>query len=97
MDLYEIKAKKVYAEQEKYCYVAEAVIDDNGEDVFVAIQKYDGIDITVSKDSMYKFIAGEGGDCAEEFIEEYTSVEEAVKSKYSDVIVVLKKAIEMLG
>ena len=97
MVISEIKAKRVYAEPEKYCYVAEAVVEENGEDIYVAMQKYDGYDMTVSKQSMYKFISGDGGDVAEEFVEDYRSEEEASGSKYADVFELLKDVMVRLG
>ena len=97
MKIYEIKCRKVFAEPGQYAYIAEAQVEEDGTDVFVAIQEYDGLDMTVSKQGMYDFLCGDGGDPAEEFLEEYTAIDDAADSAYAEVFRKLVNVIEMLG
>lgn len=93
----EIKAKRIYAEPGKYCCVAEAVVEKSGEDVYIAMQEYNGYDMTVSKQSMYSFIAGDGGSIAEDILEDYDNQEDAAGSEYGEVFELLKDVIARLG
>ena len=98
MKIYEIKCRRVFAEPGQYAYIAEAQVEEEGgNDTFVAIQEYDGLDMTVAKQGMYDFLCGDGGDPAEEFLEEYTSVEDAAGSAYAEVFRKLVEVIGMLG
>lgn len=97
MVITEIKAKRIYAEPGKYCYVAEAEVEDGGKEVYVAMQKYNGYDMTVSTESMYSFIAGDGGSIAENILEDYDNQEDAAGSRYGDVFELLKDIVGRLG
>lgn len=95
MKIYEIKCRKVFAEPGKYVYIAEAEVEESdGSATFVAIQKYDGLDMTVAKQGMYNFMCGDGGDPAEEFLEEYTSVDGVSESAYAEVF---RKLFDVIG
>ena len=98
MKIYEIKSKKVFAVPDGYVYIAEAEVEEaDGSETFVAIQKYNGLDMTVSKQSMYDFLCGEGADPAEEFLEEYKEADTAaIRSSYAKVFAKLMNVIEML-
>lgn len=97
MKIYEIKCRKVFAEPGKYVYIAEAEVEESdGSATFVAIQKYEGLDMTVAKQGMYNFMCGDGGDPAEEFLEEYTAIDDAADSVYAEVFRKLVNVIEML-
>lgn len=97
MKIYEIKCRKVFANP-GYAYIAEAEVEEeDGSAAFVAIQDYNGLDMTVSKQSMYDFLCGDGADPAEEFTEEYNTLEGANASAYSDVFAKLVEVIKILG
>lgn len=97
MKIYEIKCRKVFANP-GYAYIAEAEIEEqDGSELFIAIQKYEGLDMTVSKQSMYDFLCGDKADPAEEFLEEYKEADEAVRSEYADIFRKLMEVTEMLG
>ena len=73
-----IKATQVMAGPGLCALVAEAhVIDENGKDLYVTWQKFDGDGGTVSTESMYAFLAEHEGEPAQEFLEEYDNIEEA--------------------
>ena len=95
----EIKAKRVFAGPGNYAVAAEAEVfdDSTGDTVYVTVQKYAGSEYTVSKESVYKFLAEDGEEPASEFMEEYTSAQEAKKSGYAPVFDSLKKVLSMLG
>ena len=95
----EIKARRVFAGPGNCALVAEANVfdDDTGDEVFVTVQKYDGSEYTVAKESVYAFLAEDKGEPVEEFLEEYTSAAEAKKSAYAGVFESLKKALTALG
>ena len=93
-----IKAKKVMACPGSFAYVSEAeVAESDGSYTYVMAQEYDTIEITVSKQSLYSFLAEYGEEPAVEFLEEYTSWKDAKASAYADVIAKLGKAVRMLG
>lgn len=95
----EIKAKRVFAGPGCYALVAEANVydDDTGEEVFVTVQKYDGSEYTVAKESVYAFLAENAGEPAGEFLEEYTGAKEAEQSAYARVFKALAKTLSALG
>ncbi len=97
MKIYEIKSRKVFANPGYACIAEAEVEESDGSTTFVAIQDYNGLDMTVSKQSMYNFLCGDGGDPAEEFAEEHTSVDGAGDSAYAEVFRKLMDVIKMLG
>ena len=98
MYIVSIKAKKVFACPGSWAYVSEAMVEDaEGGIVYVMAQEYDTTEITVSKKSLYAFLAEDGEEPAVEFMEEYTTWKDAKASKYADVIGKLKKVLGMLG
>lgn len=82
MTINSIKTAKVFAGPGKYAYVAEAEMERDGKILYATIQEHNGEDCTVSKDSMFAFIAEDGADPAEEFIAEYKSADEAKAGEY---------------
>lgn len=94
MKIYEIKSRKVFANPGYACIAEAEVEESDGSTTFVAIQDYNGLDMTVSKQSMYNFLCGDGGDPAEKFLEEYTSVEGASESEYAEVF---RKLVDVIG
>lgn len=95
MKIYEMKCRKVFAVPDGYVYIAEANVEEaDGSDTYVAVQKYEGLDMTVSKQSMYAFLCGDAADPAEEFLEEYRTIDEASESAYAEVF---RKLVEMIG
>jgi hypothetical protein len=98
MGIVSIKAKKVPACAGSWAYVSEAeVATGDGGVVYVMAQEYDTTEITVSKQSLYSFLAEDGEEPAVEFMEEYTEWKDAKASAYADVIAKLKKVLGMLG
>ena len=98
MKIYSIKASKVGAPPCMVACVAEAAVEtDEGGMVYVVIQEYDGLDMTVSKNSVFDFLAGDGKEPATDFLESYGSLKEAKTSVYAPVMLQLRKAIRMLG
>ena len=94
-----IIAKNVFAGPGNMALVAEAVVEnDAGEVVYVTIQDYEGTEYTVSKQSVYEFLAGSQEEPASEFLEEYLKFGvEAKASAYAEVFAKLKRVIKMLG
>lgn len=98
MKIYGIKAREVMACAGSWALVAEAEIEDGGEKLFVTLQKYDGVECTVSRESVYAFLAENGPAPEGEFLEEHTSVKAAkAESKYGDVFKVLDSVMGKLG
>ena len=99
MRIVEIKAKKVFACAGSWALLAEAfVVNDDESEVYVMIQEYDGLEMTVSKKSVYGFLAGNDPEPeGMEFMEEYTVAKDAKGSAYAAVFDQLKKVIKMLG
>ena len=98
MKVHSIKASKVFAGPCMMAYVAEATVDtDDNQTVYVVIQEYDGVNMTVSKDSVYSFLAEDGETPAQEFLESYGTLKDAKTSVYAPVMLQLRKVIKMLG
>jgi hypothetical protein len=91
-----IKSKKIGAGPET-AYVAEAEVENCGETVYVTVQMYDGEECTVSKESVYAFLAEDDGEPASEFLEEYEELDVAIEeSDYGEVFEKLGDAIDEL-
>lgn len=92
-----IKAKKVGAGPES-AYVAEAEVKDGyDETVFVTLQMYDGEECTVSRESVFAFLAEDKGEPVTEFLEEYEDLDTAIEeSDYGDIFEELANAIDAL-
>ena len=98
MKIYGMKCREVMACAGSWALIAEAEVElKNGEEVYVTLQKYNGVECTVSKESVYAFLAEDGEEPASEFVEEYTSLKEAKASKYADVFKVLNSMLGKLG
>lgn len=98
MKIFQIKSKKVFAGPCAMAYIAEAGVDtDDGKTVYVAIQEYDGVAMTVAKDSVYAFLAEDGEKPDNDWIETYGSLAEAKGSAYYPILLRLRKVIRMLG
>ena len=96
MNIYGIHGKKIMACAGSWAFVAEAGVDlPDGSEVFVTAQDYDGVELTVSKESMYAFLVCDGDEPAE-FLEEYRSWKDAKASAYAAVFEKLKKVLKML-
>ena len=79
-------------------YVAEALVsDENEKETYATVQDYDGMMYTVSKESVYAFLAEDEGEPASELLEEYTSLKEAKTSAYADVFKALRSVLKSLG
>jgi len=79
------------------CVAEAAVENDDGSMVYVVIQEYDGFAMTVSRDSVFDFLAGDGEEPAKDFIESCGTVKEANESVYAPVVKQLRKAVKLLG
>jgi hypothetical protein len=98
MYIYGIKAKSVMACAGSWAEVAEASVGlPDGSEVYVLAQEFDTTELTVSKQSLYSFLAEDGSEPAVEFVEEYTAWKDAKGSEYWPVFEKLKKVIKMLG
>ena len=97
MKIYGIKAKRVNACAGNWADVSEAAVDVGGETVYVLAQEYDTTELTVSKQSLFAFLAEDGSEPAVEFSEEYTAWKDAKVSESWPVIDKLKKVLKMLG
>ena len=98
MKIFQIKAKKVFAGPCSMAYIAEAGVDtDDGKTVYVAVQEYDGVAMTVAKDSVYAFLAEDGAKPDNDWLETYGTLKEAKESAYAPVMMQLRKVIKMLG
>lgn len=98
MGIVEIKAKKMFGGPGSFVWIAEAFVEDEaGGDVYVTYQMYDGYELTVSKESMYRALT-EDDDSDEdvEFLEEYESPVDAEKSAYAKVFAVLARTLDEL-
>lgn len=98
MSINEIKAKKIFAGPGTWAWIAEAIVEDNqGNDLFVTVHYYDGENYSVSKQSVYAFLADDGDEPASELLEEYDDYKDAKKSVYAKVFDALRKVIDKLG
>ena len=98
MKIYGIQAKEVMACAGSWAVVAEAGVDlPGGSTVYVTAQEYDGVELTVSKESLYDFLVGDAEEPACGFIEEYRTWKDAKASEYAAVFDRLKKVMKMLG
>ena len=98
MKIYGIKAKEIMACAGSWAVVAEAAVaEDDGSETYVLIQEYDGTEYTVSKQSVYSYLAENGAEPAVEFLEEYTSWKDAQASAYVEVFRTLKGIMKKLG
>ena len=96
MKIYGIHGKKVMACAGSWAFVVEAGVDlPDGSDVYVTVQDYDGLEMTVSKESLYGFLVCDGEEPAG-FLEEYTAWKDAKASEYAPVFEKLKKVLKML-
>lgn len=92
-----IKASKVMACPGSFALVAEAVLKEHGEEIFLTYQLYDTEEFTVSKESVYHYLAEDGGQPAE-ITAEYTSLAQAKReSKYGNAFAMLKRLCGKLG
>lgn len=100
MKIYGIKCREVMACAGSWAVVAEAEVETdsaNRDTVYVTVQEYDGLEMTVSKESLYAFLAGNAKEPAGGFLEEYTTVKDAKASAYAEVFAKLRKVMKMLG
>ena len=93
-----IKAKEFMACPGSWAVVAEAeVAESDGTLTYVLAQEYDTLECTVSKASLYGFLAGDDPEPVVEFSEEYTAWKDVKVSGYAEVFAKLKKVMGMLG
>ena len=91
-----IKATKVMACPGSFALIAEAMLRENGEEIYVCYQSYDTEEYVVAKQSVYHYMAEDGKDPAE-ITEEHTSLADAKKSRYGKVFEMLKRTVGKLG
>ena len=92
-----LKATKVMACPGSFALIAEAVLLENGEKIYVTYQSYDTEEYTVSKDSVYNYMTGEGESTSDPVDEEYTSLAEAKKTRYGKTFAMLNRLVKKLG
>lgn len=91
-----VKATQVMACPGSMALIAEAVLREDGREVFVCYQSYDTEEYVVAKDSVYHYMA-EDGKTPAEITEEHTSLAEAKKSAYGKTFVMLHNLVKKLG
>lgn len=91
-----IKATSVMACPGAFALIAEAVLLEGDEQVFVCYQSYDTEEYVVAKQSVYHYMAEDGTDPAE-ITEEYTSLAEAKKSRYGKTFAMLNRLVKKIG
>ena len=91
-----IKATQVMACPGSCALVAEAVLMENGKEIFVCYQSYDTEEYVVSEKSVYDYLAGDG-ECPGLVPEEYTSLAEAKKTRYGKTFAMLNRLVKKLG
>lgn len=98
MTIIEIKAKKIMACPGSWAWAAEALVNiGDGNEVFVTVNYYDTEVYSVSKQSVYAYLAEDGDEPVDELSEEYDNYKEAKQSEYAEVFGQLRKVIKMLG
>ena len=101
MKIYGIKCREIMACAGSWATIAEAEVETdtpNRDTAYVTVQEYDGLDFSVSKKSMFDFIAGDGSEPAEsDFLEEYSTLKDAKASAYAEVFTKLRKVMKMIG
>ena len=100
MFISEIKAKSVFAGPGQRAYVAEAKVydgEDEDEELYVTVQMYDGMEFTVSKQSVYACLAEDNGEPADEVLEEYEKLKDAKGSKYGKIFSALSTVVKTLS
>lgn len=97
MKVYGIRCKEVMACAGSWAVVAEAAVEEDGKEVYVMIQEYDGTEYVVTDKSLYDFLAGDGDEPNAEFLEEHTTWKEAQGSAYAGVFKMLKGVMKKLG
>lgn len=92
-----VKAKKVMACPGSFALIAEAVLLEQGKEIFVTYQIYDQEEFTVAKGSVFHYMAEDGKEPAE-ITEEYLSLAQAKReSKYGTTFGMLKRLSGKLG
>ena len=98
MEIIGIKAKDILACAGAWAQVVEAeVVEEDGSITYVLAQEFDTTELTVSKKSLYGFLAEDGAEPVVEFLEEYTAWKDAKGSAYAAVFAQLRKVMKMLG
>lgn len=99
MEISRIKASKVFAGPGAYALVAEAEVYDREKDeiLFATVQSYDGEEYSIQGGSVYAFLAENGTEPVNEFIESYHTWKDAKESGYAGVFEKLRKVLKMLG
>ena len=100
MKIYGIRCKEVMACAGSWAVVAEAEVETdtpNRDTVYVTVQEYDGLNLTVGNESLYAFLVGNGSAPEGAFMEEYGTLKEAKESAYADVFAKLRRVMKMLG
>lgn len=96
MAIITIKAAQVMACPGSFALIAEAVLRENGKEIFVCYQSYDTEEYVIAKQSVYHYMAEDGTEPAE-IVSEYTSLSEAKKSAYGKTFEMLKRLVKKLG
>lgn len=91
-----IKATQVMACPGSWALIAEAVLREDGKDLYVCYQSYDTEEYVTAKQSVFHYMAEDGKEPAE-IIDEYTSLSEAKKSKYGKTFAMLNRLVQKLG
>ena len=98
MKIYGIKAREIMACAGSWARVAEVALDDDDyKDVYVMAQEYNGLELTVSRKSLYSFMVEDDGSPDVDVMEQYTTWSAAKDSKYAEIFKVLKTTLKMLG
>ena len=97
MGIIGIRAKKIFAGPGTWAWLAEALVKDGrDEELYAAVHYYDGEDYTVSRQSLYDFLAEDGDRMVSDYLEVYDDYEDAKKSEYAEIFARLRSVIDML-
>ncbi|MDO5520826.1 MAG: hypothetical protein Q4G58_10085 [bacterium] len=98
MKIIETRSKKTPAGPGLWGYDAEAVVEDQGQVLYIHANYYMGDHYTVSSESMFDYMTGETEEEPyAEFIEEYEDLEDAESSEYYEVFEMLEEMIKDLN
>lgn len=93
MNIVEFRGKKA----EMGTCLAEVVVEyKDGNKLFVTVHFYDGEYYTVSRQSVYDYLAGNTEEPAKDILEEYDDYEDAKKSEFAKVFKILRDMIGKL-
>lgn len=81
-----------------YGYDAEAVMVNDGKELYAHVNQYNGMmNYTVSEKSIYDYMVNDAEDPGAEFTESYEELDEAKESEYYSAFEILDKMVRALS